>query len=68
MPTDDELRRYLSDGTFPAERSRLVADAIEAGAPGGLVENLQGLPADHLFGSAAEVASALRPSRQQRIR
>jgi len=67
-PTDDELRLYLLDATFPAERSRLVADAIEADAPDGLVENLQDLPEDHLFGSVGEVTSALRPSTRQPMR
>jgi len=67
MPTDDDVRQYLGDATFPAQRSTLVADAIEAGAPSGLVQNLQDLPEAHLFGSIAEVTSALRPSRRQRI-
>lgn len=67
QPTDDDVRRYLKDAAFPAQRATLVADAIEAGAPSGLVQNLRDLPADHLFGSIAELTSALRPSRQQRI-
>jgi uncharacterized protein DUF2795 len=66
-PTDDELRRYLHDATFPAERSRLVAEAIEAGAGQALVDSLRALPGDHLFGSVAEVAGALGPSTQERI-
>jgi hypothetical protein len=66
-PTEDDVRAYLGTATFPAERATLVADAMEAGAPDGLVQNLQALPGDHLFQSVAEVTSALRPSRQQRI-
>jgi hypothetical protein len=40
MPTGDEVREYLGEATFPVQRNKLAADTNEAGAPGGLVENL----------------------------
>jgi hypothetical protein len=66
-PTDDELRQHLRGTTFPAQRSGLVAAAIAAGGPEGIVENLRALPGDHLFSSAQEIAEAVRPSTQERI-
>jgi hypothetical protein len=62
-----DVRAYLDRAVFPAERSRLVAEAIAAGAPEEIVEDLRSLPDDHLFGSRAEVADALTPSTRERL-
>jgi Protein of unknown function (DUF2795) len=66
-PSADDLRTFLADDTFPAERVGLIGAAVEAGAPDSLVSDLRDLPGDHLFGSVVEVASALRPSAQEQI-
>ncbi len=67
MTGTQPLSDYLPPSVFPAERTRLVAEAAEAGAPREVLDVLEALPGDHLFDSVAEVAEAAQPSHAQRL-
>ena len=67
MTGTQPLSDYLSESLFPAERTRLVAEAAEAGAPREVLDVLEALPPDHLFDSVAEVAAASQPSDSHRL-
>ncbi len=67
MTGTQPLSDYLPESLFPAERTRLVAEAAEAGAPREVLDVLEALPGDHLFDNLAEVDEAARPSGSQRL-
>ena len=57
--TRDDIARFLTPSTFPADREALLADARGNQAPAGVLERLQALPAGRAYENVQDVWGAL---------